>query len=67
MRISSVPGGRCVSLHVCSNTGLRICVSPSMGVQGVSGCWVVVCWCAGGGDKVCEWSPVVQMHETPLD
>lgn len=43
-RIFCVPGGRCVSLHVCSSTGLSICVSPSMGVQGVSGCG----WCGGG-------------------
>lgn len=40
-----VPGGRCVSLHVCSIIGLGICVSPSMGVQGVSGCG----WYASGG------------------
>lgn len=37
-RIFCVPGGRCMSLHVCSIIGLGICVSPSMGVQGVSGC-----------------------------
>lgn len=36
-RIFCVPGGRCVSLHVCSITDLGVCVSPSMGVQGVSG------------------------------
>ena len=40
-----VPGGRCVSLHVCSITALGICVSPSMSVQGVSGCG----WYASGG------------------
>lgn len=40
-----VPAGRCVSLHVCSVIDLSICVSPRMGVQGVSGCG----WCASGG------------------
>lgn len=26
--------------------------------------WVVVCRCAGGGDKVCEWVLVVRLHDT---
>lgn len=49
-RIFCVPGGRCVSLHVCFIIDLGICVNPTMGVQGVSGCgW----YASGGREKMC--------------
>ena len=60
-----VPGGRCVSLHVCSITGLGYLCQSKHECPGRVWMWVVCKW--GERVRVCEcvlWTPT--MYETPL-